>query len=374
MIFGIEIKAVKKELKQIWEVKRMKKIIVDLSVLKHINCGLGQVAFNYGEYFKQNYFADGTFQIYLLLPKKMIGEFGPAVKYISLNRWRKLFPFLIPKCDVWHTIHQLSRFRPFYSDSKLVLTIHDFNFLYEKNERKSKRYLRKVQGEIDRADKVICISEFTKSETERFAELNGKKVEVIYNGVEQFDSDSAKQPDFITNDKSFFFSIGQIKKKKNFHVLLPLMKMYPERELYIAGKSGTTYAVEIQATIIKENILNVHLVGQISNEERVWIYKNCEALLFPSLFEGFGLPVIEAMSFGKPVFTTEETSLKEIGGGLTYVWDNFEAAYMKSVIDKNLAVFYSSPLNAQKRIDYARSFSYEKHMTRYLKIYNELIG
>jgi len=352
----------------------MKKIIIDLSMLKHINCGLGQVAFNYGEYFRQNYFADGIYQIYLLLPKKMIGKFGSDVKYISSNWWRKLFPFLIPKCDVWHSIHQLSHFRPFYSDSKLVLTIHDFNFLYEKNEHKSKKYLRKVQREIDRADKIICISQFTKTETERIAKLNGKIVEVIYNGVEQFDSDCAKKPDFITNEKPFFFCIGQIKKKKNFHVLLPLMKLYPEKELYIAGKSGTTYAAEIQSTIKKENILNVHLVGQITNEERVWIYKNCDALLFPSLFEGFGLPVIEAMSFGKPVFTTEETSLKEIGGGLTYVWDNFEATYMKSVIDKNLAVYYSSPLNAQKRIDYARSFSYEKHMTKYLKIYNELIG
>jgi len=351
----------------------MKKIIIDLSMLKHINCGLGQVAFNYGEYFKQNYLGDGISQIYLLLPKKMIGDFGPAVKYISSNWWHKIFPFLLPKCNVWHAIHQLSHFHPFYSDTKLILTIHDLNFLYEKNKSKSDRYLQKVQNEIDRADKIICISEFTKDETERFIKLNGKKIEVIYNGVEQFDSNIAKRPDFIIKDKSFFFSIGQIKKKKNFHVLLPLMKMFPEKQLYIAGKSGTTYAAEIQSVIKKENISNVHLVGQITNEERVWLYKYCEAFLFPSLFEGFGLPVIEAMSFGKPVFTTEETSLKEIGGGLTYVWDNFDAVGMKSVLDKNLTLFYSSPLNATKNIDYAKTFSYEKHMIKYLEIYNELI-
>lgn len=359
--------------REFMKIKNMKKIIIDLSILKHINCGLGQVAFNYGMYFKQNYFASENYQIYLLLPKKMVGEFGTSVKYISSSWWRQLFPFFIPKCDVWHSIHQLSNFRPFYNYSKLILTIHDFNFLYEKSEQKSKRYLSKIQREIDRADKIICISNFTKAETERFAKLRGKKAEVIYNGVEQFDSNCEKHPDFITNEKPFFFSIGQIKKKKNFHVLLPLMKKFPEKELYIAGKLGSTYAQEIQSTIIKENISNVHLVGQISNEERVWIYKYCEALLFPSLFEGFGLPVIEAMSFGKPVFTTEETSLKEIGGGLTYVWDNFDATYMKKVMDKNLSVFYSSPLNATKNIIYARSFSYEKHMTRYINIYKDLM-
>jgi len=352
----------------------MKKIIVDLSMLKHINCGLGQVALNYGKFFKQNYIEDENCQIYLLLPKKMMGEFGSAVKYIASNWWRKLFPFLIPKCDVWHSIYQLSSFRPFYNDTKLILTIHDFNFLYEKSEGKSKRYLRKIQKEIDRADKIVCISDFTKTETERFAKLKSKKVEVIYNGVEQFDSNCAKQPDFIIKGKPFFFSIGQIKKKKNFHVLLPLMKMIPEKELYIAGKSGTTYASDIQSVIHKENITNVHLVGQITNEERVWMYKNCEAFLFPSLFEGFGLPVIEAMSFGKPVFTTEETSLKEIGGGHTIVWDNFDANDMKNVVDKNLKLFYSSPRNETENIEYALLFSYEKHMTKYLDIYNDLMG
>ena len=352
-----------------------KKILVDLSILKHINCGLGQVALNYGRYFQQHYSsADDGYDLYVLLPKNMIGEFGSEINYISLNWWRKHFPILLPRFDVWHAIHQLSRFRPFYKNTKFILTIHDFNFVYEKGGFKAIQYLNKIQHKIDRADIIVCISNFSKSETDRFIDLKGKSVDVIYNGVEQFDSNTAQKPDFVKPDKSFFFSIGQIKKKKNFHVLLPLMKMFPEKELYIAGVKGTSYANHIQSKIGSENISNVHLVGQITNEERVWLYQNCEAFLFPSLFEGFGLPVIEAMYFGKPVFTTEETSLKEIGGGLTYIWDNFEASYMKDVIDNNLLNYYSSPLRAKQNIDYAKSFSYEKHMSKYMRIYNELLG
>lgn len=352
---------------------KKKKILVDLSILKNINCGLGQVAFNYGKYFEKHYSSDESYDLYILLPKKMFGEFGTEVNYISSNNWRKHFSILFPKIDVWHAIHQLSNFRPFYKDTKFILTIHDFNFLYEKGGFKAKRYLNKVQQKIDRADKVVCISNFSKSETERFADLKGKSIEVIYNGVEQFDSNSARKPAFIRDNKSFFFTIGQIKKKKNFHVLPPLMKMFPEKELYIAGQTGTAYAAHIQSVIDLERITNVHLVGQISNEERIWLYKNCEALLFPSLFEGFGLPVIEAMYFGKPVFTTEETSLKEIGGGLTYIWDKFEPTDMKSVVAKNLAEFYLSPFRAKQNIDYAKSFSYEKHMENYMKLYNMLL-
>jgi len=352
---------------------KRKKILVDLSILKNINCGLGQVALNYGKYFMQHYSATEGYDLFILLPKKMIGDFGTEVKYISSSWWRKHFPILIPKFDVWHSIHQLSRFRPIYRDTKFILTIHDFNFLYEKGELKSGLYLKKIQRKIDRAYRIICISNFSKSETERLTNLKGKKVEVIYNGVEQFESDCSKQPDFIKKEKPFFFSIGEIKKKKNFHVLLPLMKMFPEKELYIAGRLGSPYADQILSVIKSENISNVNLVGEITNEERVWLYKNCEAFLFPSLFEGFGLPVIEAMNFGKPVFTTEETSLKEIGGGLTYIWTNFETIYMKSVMDENLTTFYSTPIKAKQNIEYAKSFSYDKHMTGYIKIYNQLL-
>lgn len=350
-----------------------KKVLIDLSILKHINCGLGQVAFNYGKYFKQHYSLNQNYDLYFLLPKKMFGEFGSEVHYISSNVWKKFLPFLLPKIDVWHSIHQLSSFHPFYQKTKLVLTIHDFNFLYEKSGFKSRRYLRRVQQEIDRSDKIVCISNFSKSEAERFTDLKGKSIDVVYNGVEQFDIESTKIPDFVKSSKPFFFTIGQIKKKKNFHVLLPLMKLFPENELYIAGQTGTAYADQIQAVIQSENISNVHLVGIVSNEERVWLYKNCEAFLFPSLFEGFGLPVIEAMYFGKPVFTTGETSLKEIGGGFTFIWDNFEPEYMKDVVVDNLRDFYLSPLRAKQNIDYAKSFSYEKHMESYLKIYMQLL-
>ena len=351
-----------------------KKILVDLSILKHINCGLGQVAYNYGKYFQEHYSSNPKFDLYLLLPKKMVGLFGSKINYIAANWLQRLFPFLLPKFDVWHAIHQLSHYQPAYKSTKLILTIHDFNFLYEKSESKAKKYLRKVQCEIRRADKIICISNFSKSEAERFASIEGKTIDIIYNGVEQFDLNGAEKPDFLQNSKPFFFSIGQIKKKKNFHVLLQLMKLCPENELYIAGNRKTAYAEEMLATIEAEQIPNVHLVGEITNSERIWLYNECKAFLYPSLFEGFGLPVIEAMYFGKPVFTTEETSLKEIGGGLTYIWNNFEPHYMKNVLTNGLTTFYASPFHREQVIDYAKSFSYDKHMKEYIKVYTQLLN
>lgn len=355
---------------------RKKRVLIDLSMLKNINCGLGQISLNYAHYFMKNYKAsEEEFQLYLLLPKKMFGMFGNEVKYVnSTSLINKYLPFFYPKVDLWHNTHQLSRFMPTSYKAKNILTIHDCNFMYEKTERKQKKYLRKIQKRIDRADVLTFISEFTENDVKKFTNVGNKEMIVIHNAVEQFDANLGKKPAFVGNNKPFFFTIGEIRRKKNFHTLLPLMKLFPEKELYIAGIDKGAYANEIRNTIIAENLTNVHLVGPISSNERIWMYANCQAFLFPSLFEGFGLPVIEAMSFGKPVFSSQETSLKEIGGNHAFFWNSFEPEEMKKVIDDNLDKYLSSPERIQANIDYAQSFSYKNHMAKYFSLYKRMLN
>ena len=70
------------------------------------------------------------------------------------------------------------------------------------------------------------------------------------------------------------------------------------------------------------------LPGEISDMDKYWLYKNCEAFVFPSMYEGFGLPVIEAMNFGKPVFLSTFSSLPEVGGKYALYWENFDSQLM----------------------------------------------
>jgi glycosyltransferase involved in cell wall biosynthesis len=356
--------------------KKKKKVLVDLSILKNVNCGLGQVALNYGRYFQQNYrLKDSAFELYLLVPDKYKDAFGSEVKYIRTWWFYRHFAF-IPTLffDVFHSIHQLSRYNPIGWRTKYILTIHDLNFLYEKkSDSKKRKYLTRIQKKIDRADKIATISSFVKLEVEKYTNLKGKSIQVVYNGVEQLFCNTDNQPEYINSEKPFFFSIGEVKDKKNFHVLLPLMKLLPEYNLYIAGHKGTSYAGSIEEYIKKENINNVFLVGTITNDDRVWLYQHCEAFLFPSLFEGFGLPIIEAMLFGKPVFSSTETSLKEIGGRHVYFWDDFSPVSMFKIIKEGLREFAEDPSQAEKNKQYALSFSYERHMKHYLDIYKSLI-
>lgn len=358
---------------QIFNVYRKKtpqNVLIDLSVLKNINCGLGQVAYNYGKYFKENEIND--FSIYLLLPKQYFGEFGNHVHYIESKKIYRSFPRLLPHIDVWHSIHQLSSFQPPHSVLNL-LTIHDLNFIYEKHGKKAEKYLKKILSEIRYANKITAISQYTQNDIHRIIR-NDLDIEVIYNGVEKLNAKDEIHPSFpIDETKPFLFTIGEIKPKKNFHVLLDAMKLMPEYNLYLAGKDDTPYANEIKQRIINENISNVFVTSTIRQQEKIWFYNHCYAFVFPSLFEGFGLPIIEALSFGKPVISSQETSLKEIGSDKVFFLDNFEAEHIANVVKTKSQYFYEHPELVQKNIEYAHSFSYRKHMERYIEIYREML-
>ncbi len=354
-----------------------KQLLVDLSSLKNIYSGLGQIALSYGIYFKEHYKKEtAPYALTLLLPRKYFGLFGTEVHYISsTNIFRKHFRFFFPKYEIWHSIHQLSRFQPIWLDTRFILTVHDLNFLYEKSDDARERITRKIQKKISRADEIVCISKFTKKEIENNLILNGKKCKVIYNKVPMLDKGQAQKPMFEIREP-FFFTLGVINQKKNFHVLLDLMKLMSEKHLYIIGMKAevknNAYATYIKQRINQENIHNVTLRGPVSHQEKIWMYQHCEAFFFPSLLEGFGLPIIEAMQFGKPVFSSAETSLREIGGDFAYFWENFNPHEMRRLVDNNLEKFYQDRSLAENEKEYARLFSYEEHFEEYEKLYRSV--
>ena len=341
------------------------RILIDLSILKNVHCGLGQVALNYGYFFRDRYQPREGETIYLLVPKQFMGAFGDKVRYIHAWKIYRVFPWLMGiRFDVWHAIHQLSRYTPFAK--RYVLTVHDFNFLYEKSGPRTLKYSRMIQKKVNRADTIVAISEFAKQETERLMKLNGKPVQVIYNGIERIDLKPEQAVPAV--QQPYLFSIGEVKEKKNFHVLLDMMTYLPEYHLYIAGKDATPYAERIRQTIAERGLNNVHLLGLVSEEEKVWLYRHCTTFVFPSLFEGFGLPVVEAMLFDKPVVCSHETSLVEIGGEhVTFFPKGYPAKQSADLIRKAAL----TDAQAKTNREYARSFSWQRHMDQYLTIYRK---
>ena len=196
---------------------------------------------------------------------------------------------------------------------------------------------------------------------------------VFYNGVERIDQQEGKQPKFATG-RPFFFTIGEIRTKKNFHLLVDVMKFLPEYDLYICGKDSFQYADEIRTQIKEKAVGNVFVTGMIEQTEKIWLYRNCQAFLFPSRGEGFGLPVIEAMQFGKAVFISNYTCLPEISNGFAFIWEKLEPEAMAKSIRKNLPLFYEQKEKIDQMKEHAYSFSYEKHIKAYIDLYHELLS
>lgn len=339
------------------------KVLVDLSMLRHPFCGLGQVALNYGRWLGTHPQSD--MEISLLVPKAYIGAFGDDVRYVEARLLNRLLP--LGHYDVWHSIHQLSPFRS-PQDTATILTIHDFNLLYYKSSAKRRRYQRLLQRECDNARTICSISRFVADEAPRFLDLKGKEIHVIYNGVENLIDGPQEQPQssIFSPQRPFFLSMGVVTEKKNLAALLPMMQQLPDYDLLIAGNDSGSYARRLR----EQAGPNVHLMGAVSDAQRRWLYAHCSALLFPSLFEGFGLPVIEAMQFGKPVFCSTATSLPEVGGDVACYFRDWDPAHMAETVMQGLQDFTPQQAEAARR--HADSFSYDRHMQSYLELYRQI--
>lgn len=345
-------------------------IQIDLGKLKSLHTGLGQVSLRFGKMMAE--FAAEEFDLVYLVPEYFVGRFGDRVRYETLSTKRRYLPFLCPGADLWHAIHQDSAYFPSDGKTPYLLTIHDLNFLDEKNPQKAARRLKKLQQKVDRACAVAYISEYTQKIARENLLIGNRPEHVIYNGVSLPMEVAPKRPAFAPPGK-FLFAMGVIKEKKNFHVLIDFLQRLEGYSLILAGDDSDPYASMIR-TRIEEVGLGERMIlpGIVNDLDRAWLYTNCEAFLFPSRVEGFGLPVIEAMLFGAPVFTSRYASLGEIGGKHACYFESFDPDEMAALFQK-LLPYALSERQREARKKYAQSFSWKKNVEAYLEIYRKIL-
>lgn len=348
----------------------MKRVLIDLYKIKNVNSGLGQFSLNFANNLAE--FASEDYEVNCLIPKPQSALINKRIKPTYSNLINKHFSNN-NQFDLWHSLHQFPTHLP-NKNTPQILTIHDLNFLIEKSGSKRIKYLKTLQKNVDRADYITTISNYTLSEIEKHLDLKGKPVKVIYNGVSIDKSISLQRPSFMPDSK-FFFSIGIFNRKKNFHTLLNLVQEFESIKLVVAGNNSTEYGEEIKQLIVQNGLQEkIILPGLISESDKNWLYQNTEGVLFPSLAEGFGLPVIEAMQHGKPVFLSKEGSLPEIGGDMAFYFSDFEEKSMVATIKKGLSKVDEDPKDFSKlSMSYGNRFSWEKSVNSYLKLYNEIL-
>ncbi|MES2889528.1 MAG: glycosyltransferase, partial [Pseudomonadota bacterium] len=190
---------------------------------------------------------------------------------------------------------------------------------------------------------------------------------VIYNGVRDLSHDPQEALPGLQG-QAFLLHISRLAPSKNVELLLQLAALWPQRQFVLAG-GDSPYARTVQDSLISRQLHNVRLFLDVSDAQKAWLYAHCNAFLFPSMAEGFGLPPIEAMHFGKPVFLSRLTSLPEIGGAVATYWDDLAPAAMRAVLETSDL----TPVPARQALiaAHARQFNWPSCVGAYLSCYRQ---
>jgi glycosyltransferase involved in cell wall biosynthesis len=344
----------------------MRTVFLEMERLRHPATGLGQFCLHLAKQFVVQ--DTSGLDLRFFLPASSRALFGASGKYVIQHPWHKLFIPGSSRYDVWHCFHQDSSYLP-RSKSRVLLTIHDLNFLLKYSGAKQARRLKRLQDRVRRSAGIAVDSHFTESVLREHVEVGELPVKVIPLGNSLTHFRDPQRPAHAPAGR-FFLALGVLSPRKNLHVLPAFLKEFPGYCLLIAGPGNAEYARVIRDEAGGHGVLDrVIFAGEIGDEDRFWYYSNCEALLFPSLAEGFGLPVVEAMSLGKPVFLSRLTSLPEVGGELAFYFDDFDPAHMREVVEQGLHRAATEAGFPAKLIEHSRKWSWAEAARRYLEFY-----
>lgn len=314
--------------------------------------GVSVYTFNLLKYFQKQ--ANKNLQFKIFLRKPPLNDLPEENEYFQYKiipgkiLWSQIFlPLrLYLKKDVnvfFSPAHYLPRFCPIPT----VVTIHDLSFLYYPKDflitdliklRKWTRY------SLKKAKKIIAVSKTTKKDIIKHYNISEEKIEVVYNGYEKKIKNQKSPPEADpplaekiknTNQKSnilkkqYILYVGTLQPRKNLVTLIQAFQTFKrlnqEFKLVIAGKKGWLYQ-EIFNRVKALNLTNdVIFTDYISDNQLMSLYQNAFCFILPSFYEGFGIPILEAMSFGCPVICSFTSSLPEIGGDTCLYFDPSDA-------------------------------------------------
>ncbi len=212
-----------------------------------------------------------------------------------------------------------------------------------KEDKKTMKRSRFIYWWIAKFAKVICtVSEYSKEQIVKYYHVNPDKIKVIYSGSDHMNSIVSDNSIFntypILKEKPFYFTLGSLSLRKNLKWIVDHAEKNPE-ELFVISGTALLNVIPPELAKIKE-LKNIILAGYLSDGQVKALYENCKAFVFPSYFEGFGLPPLEALSCGAQIIISNAACLPEIYGKCAHYIDPFKSDVD---LDKLLAEPVESP-------------------------------
>lgn len=357
----------------------MAKILIDLERLRYPNSGIANVFRNLAKGLQEN---NSKFEIFFFGKREQLEKFEPKPKCVFWNKTHRFFERFSGEFDLIHVSHQLSSyFHRNYKNTIKIVTLHDLNFLYENlTDSKKRKMLGKVRSNVKNADYIVCISEYAKQSFIRnkrlFTFTKLKDIVVIHNGIHLPEHREYQLGKYsYLKDKKYILNIGVLFNKKNQLTLVDMLPYIKEDLVLIASDEKQPYADDVRRRIKELHLeQRVHFLRNLSEEEKYAVIQHSEAMCHPSIAEGFGIPPIEAMAFGKPVFLSTYTSLPEIGGDKAFYFDSFEPQLMAQLYQEKMDLYHENEKEMSQEIkNWTEQYSYTAMSNNYLKFYESVL-
>ncbi|HVT57225.1 MAG TPA: glycosyltransferase family 1 protein [Thermoanaerobaculia bacterium] len=293
---------------------------------------------------------------------------------LSWRLWRR-------HLDLYHSTHYVL---PAVLTSRVVVTIHDIiHLLYPEFLPSRFAFLyaqRMIRRSLSRGDRIIAVSQNTKTDLVQHFEVDPGKIQVVYNGVE--DSFRRRLPPAeiehwlrsLELTQPYLLFVGNPKPHKNLDTVVQAYARARQlspftAQLVCAGnRSGSEFKIRQRAQHLGIGD-QVRLLGHVAQEALPALYQGATLFLYPTLYEGFGLPVIEAMASGVAVVTSNNSALKEIADGYAHLVDPLDIAGLAKAIAQCMGDAEHRAALARLGLRRAEDFRWEQTAKKTLEVY-----
>jgi glycosyltransferase involved in cell wall biosynthesis len=288
--------------------------------------------------------------------------------------------------DVFHAPHYVL---PVLTPGPSVVTIHDcihLMFPQYLNHRLAHSYARASMWiATHRASRILTVSDTSKRDILKFFPIPAEKISVIYNAIdERFavpprDEEVDRVRERYQLDGQFVLYAGNVKPHKNVERLIEAFHMlrragFDHVKLVIIGDEISKHPA-LRRAVHRHNLhKHVRFLGFVSDETLAVLYRLAAVFVFPSLYEGFGLPPLEAMASGTPVVTSNVSSLPEVVGDAAVLVDPYDAQSIADGLVRTLSDPELRTTLRRRGLERAKTYSWERSIQQVHRIYQEVAG
>ena len=368
-------------------------VLLDARMIRHSGIGT-YLRGLWGEFQGHSFFKNHSLGLAVnlkagLLRNDLNGRFPTSHFYSPIYSLQEQleYPLRMSNCRLWHAPHYNA---PVWKNTKLVVTIHDvihWIFRGQFFTPLQSAYARFfIQNALRKADRVIAVSQKTREDLIQYFNAPPGKIRVVYEGVSPLFFESPKpeeRRELLAKyglPEKFYLYVGLIKPHKNVKRLIDVyQKLRRDRKidsaLVLVGKKDKRYPAGYETLKNLKTEEGIHYMAGLDSEKELRsLYHSAHALVHPSLYEGFGLTVLEAMASGTPVIVSSAASLPEVAGDAAHYIDPHSVDSMAEALIEFEENSRRLENLAEKGKEQAKKFSWAKAAEETIRVYEEVLS